>query len=121
MGAELLEKHFTIDRSMAGPDHRASLEPQQLIEMVRAVREAQSARGDPIKRPAASELANIPIVRRSLHAARDLAMGHSLSADDLILLRPGGGIPPQAEGRVVGRRLTRALSAGERIEESDVR
>jgi N,N'-diacetyllegionaminate synthase len=121
MGAELIEKHFTIDRTMDGPDHRASLESEELTQMVRAVRDAQSSRGDAVKRPAASELANLPIVRRSLHAARDLAEGHALSADDLVFLRPGGGIPPQAEKRVLGRHLTRAVSAGERIDESDVR
>ena len=121
MGAELLEKHFTLDRNMEGPDHRASLEPDQLADMVRAVHEAQSARGSAIKRPAASELANISVVRRSLHAARDLGKGHALSAEDLVLLRPGGGIPAQDEGRVIGRKLTRAVVAGERIEESDVR
>ena len=120
MGAELLEKHFTLDRNMEGPDHPASLEPDELAEMVRAVREAQSARGSAIKRPAPSELANISVVRRSLHAARNLGRGHALSAEDLVLLRPGGGIPAQEERRVIGRTLTRAVVAGERIEESDV-
>jgi sialic acid synthase SpsE len=121
LGAELLEKHFTLDRAMEGPDHRASLEPDELNEMVRAVREAQSARGVAIKRPADSELANIPVVRRSLHAATDLAKGHALSPEDLVPLRPGGGIPAEAEQSVLGMHLTRSVVAGERIDQSDVR
>lgn len=120
LGAEIVEKHFTLDRSLPGPDHAASLNPSELRELVGAVREAELARGSGIKAPAASELPNLAVVRRSLHAARDLASGHTLSAADLAALRPGGGVSPAEEGTVVGRPLRRALRAGERLEESDV-
>lgn len=115
LGAVAIEKHFTLDRSLPGPDHAASLEPVELRAMIGAIRNVESARGDGIKAPGASELRNRDLVRRSLHAARDLPAGHRLTADDLICLRPARGIPPGDRDMIVGRRLRRAVRKGEAL------
>lgn len=112
LGAELLEKHFTLDRSMAGPDHRASLAPPELAALVKAARRVSAARGDGRKVPAASELLLAAVGRRSLHAARDLAPGHILVPADVVALRPGSGLPPSALGRLVGRRVATRVRSG---------
>jgi N,N'-diacetyllegionaminate synthase len=117
-GAVVLEKHFTLDRSMPGPDHRASLEPGELSAMVRAIREIEAAMGDGIKRPTASELANVAAARRSLHASRALPAGHLLDEADLIALRPGTGMSPALRSRLVGRRLRVGVQRGQMLSES---
>jgi N,N'-diacetyllegionaminate synthase len=116
-GASLLEKHFTLDRSLPGPDHLASLEPGELTAMVSAVREVEVALGDGVKRPAYSELSNAAVVRRSLHASRRLPAGHVLKAADLIALRPGSGLPPTLRDRLLGRRLRVDVDRGEMLAE----
>lgn len=110
-GAAVLEKHLTLDRGAPGPDHAASLEPQEFAELVRQVRLVEAALGDGIKRPAPCELDTLRVARRSLVAARDLPAGHRLAAGDLIAKRPSGGIPPSRLAAVLGRRLARPLSA----------
>ena len=114
-GANLLEKHVTLDRGLPGPDHRASLEPGELAELVESVRQVESALGDGVKRPAASERANVAVVRRSLHAVRPLPAGHVLAAADLIALRPGTGLSPALRDRLVGRTLWVAVERGEML------
>jgi N-acetylneuraminate synthase/N,N'-diacetyllegionaminate synthase len=116
-GAALLEKHFTADRTLPGPDHAASLEPQELSALVRSIREIESALGDGVKRPTASEAANTAVVRRSLHASRSLSAGHVLQPDDLIALRPGSGLSPALRDRLVGRRLRVGVERGEMLAE----
>ena len=116
-GASLIEKHFTIDRQLPGPDHRASLEPNELTALVAAVREAEAAMGDGRKRPVPAEAANATIVRRSMHAARKLPAGHVLEDQDLVALRPGTGIPPSARARLVGRALRVEVLRGEMLQE----
>jgi N-acetylneuraminate synthase/N,N'-diacetyllegionaminate synthase len=116
-GAAVLEKHFTLDRTMPGPDHRASLEPGELSSMVHAIREIEHALGDGVKRPAPSELANISAARRSLHASRALPPGHVLNEGDLVALRPGTGLSPALRDRLVGRRLRVAVESGEMLAE----
>lgn len=116
-GASLLEKHFTLDRGLPGPDHLASLEPGELAALMKAVREIESAMGDGVKRPADSELANAAVARRSLHAARQLPAGHVLTATDLIALRPGTGLPPSHRDHLVGRRLRVGVERGEMLGE----
>ena len=116
-GADLLEKHVTLNRNLPGPDHRSSLEPEELAELVRAVREVELAMGDGVKRPVASEAATSEVARRSLHAARALPAGHLLETGDLIALRPGTGISPALRDRVVGRRLKVAVAGGEMLGE----
>jgi N,N'-diacetyllegionaminate synthase len=116
-GAAVLEKHFTLDRTLPGPDHRASLEPSELSAMLRTIREVEAAMGDGAKRPAASELANTAAARRSLHASRALPPGHVLDEADLIALRPGTGLSPALRAVLVGRKLRVALKRGEMLAE----
>lgn len=113
LGASILEKHVTLDRSMAGPDHLGSMDPAELRNYISAVRRAQKALGDGSKQPQFAELENRRLVRRSLHAARDLDAGHRLTRDDVVALRPEGGLPPDAD--VTGRSLRRAAIAGEAL------
>jgi len=113
LGATMLEKHVTGDRAHPGPDHRFALEPDELVAMVRAIRNVEAALGSPRKRPLASELENRLLARRSLHVAVSLPAGAPIEAAHLAILRPGTGIRPADAGLVVGRRLTRALEAGE--------
>lgn len=110
-GARYLEKHFTLDRTLPGPDHQASLEPDELAALVRAVRDVEAAIGDGIKRPAPSELPVRDVARKSLVAARDLTAGSVLRQEDLVILRPGTGISPARLPEVVGRRTARAIPA----------
>jgi N,N'-diacetyllegionaminate synthase len=119
-GAELLEKHFTLDRSLPGPDHLASLEPDELAELVRTVRDTEAAIGTSVKRRQASEENTASVARRSVHAARDIPAGHLIEHCDVELLRPGGGIPGNDIGKVVGRRAVRLIPAGVVLQLDDV-
>jgi len=119
-GACLVEKHFTLDRSMAGPDHEASLEPDELARAVELARAAARARGRPEKRPTAIERENRPTVRKSLHAAADLPAGTTIEVRHLAIVRPVEGLSPRHHDAVVGARTTRDLAAGEPITEDDV-
>jgi len=116
MGATVIEKHLTLDRTMEGPDHRASLEPDQFVAMVQGIRAIERALGDGIKRPTASELANMPIVRKSLVAARAIQAGETLSAKNITAKRPGTGISPMQWDRIVGRKASRAYAPDELME-----
>jgi N-acetylneuraminate synthase len=109
LGACAIEKHFTLDRGMPGPDHRASVEPDELAALVRGVRAANVALGDGMKRPAECELPNIPLIRRSLVAARDLPAGTALARDMIEIKRPQGGIEPADLHLLLGRRLRTAV------------
>ncbi len=108
-GAAYIEKHFTLDRTLPGPDHQASLLPDELRALVAAIREVESALGDGVKRPVASELPVRDVARKSLVAARDLPGGVVLTREDLDVLRPGTGLSPAALPAVLGRRTTRAI------------
>lgn len=120
LGARVIEKHFTLDRNLSGPDHAASLEPNELKVMVRSIRNIESAiSGDGIKRPSKSEKKNIVVARKSIHTARDLIQGHILSAEDLIPLRPGDGISPMNWNEVIGKRLNHDLYQGHKLSEDD--
>jgi N-acetylneuraminate synthase len=113
LGACIIEKHFTLDRTWPGPDHRASLEPGDLAEMIRGIRTVQEALGDGIKQPAAEELSTAAVARRSLVAACDLQAGTILSDAMVAIRRPGTGLPPSALPLLIGRRLRQDLAAGE--------
>lgn len=119
-GAAMIEKHFTVDRSLPGPDHKASLEPDELAAMIRGIRQIEAALGDGIKRPRPAELPLRDAARKSLYAARALEAGSVLVREDLIALRPGTGISPAELGRLVGRRLVSSLEEGELLEERHV-
>jgi N-acetylneuraminate synthase/N,N'-diacetyllegionaminate synthase len=112
LGAVLIERHFTLDRKLPGPDHRASLEPAELAAMIRDIRATQAALGDGQKLPQPSELGNRAIVRKSIAAAHDLAPGAMLQTSDLTTLRPGTGVAPALLSQVIGRRLRGAIVSG---------
>jgi N,N'-diacetyllegionaminate synthase len=110
LGATLFEKHFTLDSSAPGPDHAASLEPEELATYVRAIEDSVAMLGDGRKRRMPSELENAPLVRRSWHAARDLDAGTTLGDDDLLALRPENGVTVAVDVR--GMTTSRAIAAG---------
>ena len=109
MGAECIEKHFTLDRTMEGPDHKASLEPNELKAMVIAIRNIEQAMGSSEKKPSPSELKNIAVARKSIFTKIDLPEGHKITADDLIMKRPGNGISPMEINEVIGETLIKDL------------
>ncbi len=116
MGACVIEKHFTIDRNMDGPDHKASLEPDELKAMVRAIRHIELALGNGVKRPTKSEMKNIPIARKSILASRAIEIGETFSENNLTVKRPGNGISPMLWDEIIGRKATRNFSVDELIE-----
>ena len=115
-GARVLEKHYTLDRSLPGPDHKASLEPDELRQMVVAIREVEMALGDGVKRPSFAEWKNRDVARKSLVAARGDRRGEVFTAENLACKRPGTGISPMLLHDVLGRIATRAFSQDELIE-----
>jgi N,N'-diacetyllegionaminate synthase len=116
MGARIIEKHFTLDRSMEGPDHKASLEPDELRAMAQAIRHIENALGDGVKMPSMSELKNIPIARKSILASRSIQAGETFSDNNLIIKRPGNGISPMRWDEIIGQKATRNFLADELIE-----
>lgn len=115
-GAAMVEKHFTLDRTLPGPDHPASLEPPELAAMVAQIRDVELALGDGVKRPSSVELANRRVVRKSLVAARAIACGEALSVANLACKRPGDGVSPMAYWQRLGDRATRDYAADEAID-----
>lgn len=107
MGARVIEKHFTLDRNMEGPDHKASLEPDELKEMIAAIRDIENALGDGIKRPSSSEKSNMLIARKSLVAAREIKKGEVFSEENVMAKRPGNGISPMRWDEILGQRALR--------------
>ena len=116
MGATIIEKHFTLDRTMEGPDHRASLEPQELKAMVTSIRHIEQAMGDGGKYPSPSEKKNIPIARKSIVARYAIAKGELLTEDNLTTKRPGDGISPMEWFNVLGTTAVRDFQPDEKIE-----
>ncbi len=116
MGAEIIEKHFTLDKSLPGPDHRASLDTAELRAMVNAIRNIELAIGDGEKHVSDSERPNIEIARKSIIAARDIKAGEILTEENLTVKRPGNGISPMRWDEVVGSRAIRDFKADHLIE-----
>jgi N-acetylneuraminate synthase/N,N'-diacetyllegionaminate synthase len=112
LGARIIEKHFTIDRKLPGPDHQASLEPKQLKQLVQVIRNVEVALGDGIKQPAEAELSTRSMARKSLVFAKTLSAGTELTEEMVEAKRPGTGISPVFLQRIVGRRLVRNVEAG---------
>ncbi|HAT2064662.1 TPA: N,N'-diacetyllegionaminate synthase [Legionella pneumophila] len=112
MGACVIEKHFTMDKSLPGPDHLASMNPEEMKNLVQSIRDAETVLGSGEKKPSDNELPIRALVRRSVTLKRDLVKGAQISKEDLILLRPGTGIAPSEISKIVGARLSMNLSAG---------
>lgn len=116
LGATVLEKHITLDRNLPGPDHKASLEPDELKAMVKAIRNIEKALGDSIKSPSPSELKNRPIARKSLVAARKILKGEQFSTDNIAAKRPGTGVSPMRWDEIIGRKANRNYNEDELID-----
>lgn len=117
LGAKVIEKHFTLDRQMPGPDHQASLEPAELKFMVTAIRNIEAALGDGIKRPTSSEQKNRAIARKSLVAGKAIQAGEMLTIQNIAIKRPGLGISPMRIDDILGRHASRSYAMDELIEE----
>lgn len=116
LGATVIEKHFTLDRNLPGPDHKASLEPDELKAMVSSIRNIEMALGDGIKRLTASEARNILVARKSLVASKAIKAGEKFSPDNITTKRPGTGISPMNWDAVIGRKSIRNFAVDEMIE-----
>jgi sialic acid synthase SpsE len=116
LGANCIEKHFTLDRNLPGPDHVASLEPHELINMVRSIRNVEQAiSGNGLKTPSKSELKNILVARKSIYLAKDKKQGDIISEDDLVMKRPGDGISPMLMDYIIGKELFHDIKEGSKI------
>lgn len=116
LGATVVEKHFTLDRNLPGPDHKSSVEPHELKTMVTAIRNIEVALGDSIKRPTPSEAPNRSAARKSLVAARSIRAGETFTASNLATKRPGTGISPMRWDDVLGRKAPRDFAPDDLIE-----
>ncbi len=115
LGASVIEKHFTLDCNMEGPDHKASLEPNQLKEMVKAIRNIELALGSDIKKPSKSELSNIQIVRKSIVSKTKIKKGEILNINNLAIKRPGKGISPMKWDEIIDTKATKDYKEDELI------
>lgn len=121
LGAVIIEKHYTLDRNLPGPDHIASLEPAELKAMVRSIRNIESAiSGSGLKEPSVSEMKNSGIARKCIHLGRDKKAGDILQVGDLEMLRPGDGISPMKMDELIGKTINRDLLAGHKLSLNDL-
>ena len=116
LGATVIEKHFTLDRNLPGPDHKASLEPEELVAMVRGIRNVELALGNGIKQATASEARTKTVARKSLVAARAIRAGEVFTEGNLAVKRPGNGLSPMCWDQILGLRACRDFAADELIE-----
>ena len=120
LGAKVIEKHFTLDKNMEGPDHKASLDPLELKQMVKSIRNIEEALyGSGIKEPSDSEKKNIQIARKSIHINKPLEKGHILKKEDLIMMRPGDGISPMDMDLYLNKQIATNMPEGHKISKSD--
>jgi len=120
LGAVVIEKHFTLDRSLSGPDHKASLEPSELKAMVSAIRNIESSLGSEKKEPSQSERKNMSVARKSIHIKQNLSADHILTAADLVMKRPGDGISPMEFEKIIGRKLKNNLCSDHMLTWNDL-
>lgn len=120
MGANVIEKHFTLDRNMEGPDHKASLEPSELKQLVTLARNIDIALGGSVKQPSPSEIKNKVVARKSIHIAHNLKQGHQLVFEDLIMKRPGSGISPMKYDDIIGRTLNKNVLKDHLLKNEDL-
>ena len=116
MGAKVIEKHFTLDKNMPGPDHQASLEPDELSQMVRAIRNIETAMGSGEKRPSPSESKNKEVARKSIVAAKDIKVGEAFAESNIKIKRPGTGISPMRWEEVLGKVSNKSFNIDDLIE-----
>jgi N,N'-diacetyllegionaminate synthase len=116
LGARVVEKHFTLDRSLPGPDHQASLEPTEFQEMVKAIRNVEKALGDGIKKPSSSELENKLVVRKSIVASRKICKGEVFSVENITVKRPGSGFSPMLWDSFIGKTAKRDFDKDELVD-----
>lgn len=115
LGAKVIEKHFTLDKTMEGPDHKASLEPDELKRMVTSIRNIEKALGTGLKKPTQSEIKNIPIARKSIVARKNITKGEVFSEDNLTVKRPGEGINPMEWNNILGKSAVKDYEEDELI------
>ncbi|HHC25580.1 MAG TPA: N-acetylneuraminate synthase, partial [Desulfobacterales bacterium] len=115
MGATVIEKHFTLDRNMEGPDHRASLEPDELKAMGKAIRNIEKAMGNGWKKPSPSERKNLSVARKSIVASKTIRKGEVLTEENLAVKRPGNGVSPMRWDEIVGKRAGKDFQEDELI------
>lgn len=120
LGASVIEKHFTLDREMQGPDHKASLEPAELTTLITQIREVELALGSDVKQPTKTELPVRELVRKSVTTVRALPQGHLISEGDITLMRPGNGIKPKDIPNILGKKLVRETAAGYTLKLDDL-
>lgn len=120
MGACVIEKHFTLDRAMPGPDHKASLEPSELKEMVEKIRQAEKIMGSSLKKPVKGEIEIAKVARKSIFASVDLKKGEKIKREMLAIKRPGTGLKPKYLESLIGRRTKRAIKLDESITLEDL-
>lgn len=122
LGATIIEKHFTLDRTMNGPDHAASLEPHELTSMVSAIRNIEFAlSGTGIKEPSVSEIKNKIIARKSIFLCRNLLKNDIITESDLVMLRPGDGISPMDINSIIGKQVVKNLEKGHKLKQEDLK
>jgi N,N'-diacetyllegionaminate synthase len=120
LGARIIEKHYTLDKNMEGPDHKASLEPDELKELIEKIRSIEASLGNGQKWPVQAELDTARVARRSIVSAELIKKGHVIAASDLVMKRPGTGLTPKMLPLIVGRTATRDIEADEMITIGDV-
>ena len=120
LGASVIEKHFTLDKNMEGPDHKASLEPAELYQMIKSIRNIEKSLGNGIKEPSESETKNILIARKSIHLVSDFPKNHIITALDLIMKRPANGISPMEMDKVIGKKLVNEKKEDDQLLWSDL-
>lgn len=116
VGATIIEKHFTLDKALPGPDHKASLDPEELTQMISYIRDVEQAMGNPFKYPTDSEMGNIDVVRKSIVASKPIAVGEIFTADKLTTKRPGHGISPLKFWDLIGQKASRNFQKDDLIE-----
>jgi N,N'-diacetyllegionaminate synthase len=121
LGAMVIEKHFTLDKNLPGPDHKASLDPNELKSMVSAIRNIElSLIGEGIKEPSLSEKKNIVVARKSIHIIKGLKKGDVISVADLAMMRPGDGISPMEISKIIGKKVNKNLNPGHKLTYNDI-
>jgi len=119
-GAKLLEKHYTLDKNLPGPDHLASLEPDEFKALIRKIRDVEAAIGDGVKRPQPSEVDTAKVARKSLVSGVAIPAGKTITEDDLVCKRPGSGFPPRMMPHIIGRRAARDIAPDSLIHPDDL-